>query len=138
VGAFTYLLAKVAGRVAGTSPPSLFLTLGRQRRMFPAWLWFAATLMPGGRLSRRESEMVILRVAHLRRCRYEWEHLDAAAARHPRGRGHLHHHGDLDDDTWTPLREHLTEAECVELCMLAGHYQMLRQMLTPGSATTGS
>jgi alkylhydroperoxidase family enzyme len=50
----------------------------------------------------------------------------------------LHHHGDLDDDTWTPLREHLTEAECVEFCMLAGHYQMLRQMLTPGSATTGS
>ncbi|MEW2352144.1 carboxymuconolactone decarboxylase family protein [Spirillospora sp. NPDC029432] len=156
VGLFTHLFAKGAGRVAGTEPLKLFLTLGRRRRMFHAWLLFAGTLMPGGKLSRRESELVILRVAHLRDCRYELEHhsrlgrragigtkeLDRLAAGPdaegwtPRERALLaavdvlHTDKDLDDATWAKLRVHLTEPECVELCMLAEHYQMLATVIT--------
>lgn len=74
VGAVAWAFATLAGRVAGTAPPNLFLTLGRHRRMFWGWLGFAGTLMPGGRLSRRESELVILRVAHLQGSAYEFDH----------------------------------------------------------------
>jgi AhpD family alkylhydroperoxidase len=156
VGLFTYAFAKVAGRIAGTGPPNLFLTLGRRRRMFHAWLWFASTLMPGGRLSRKESELVILRVAHLRDCRYEIEHHERLGRRAgispaeldrivhgPDAEGwtprqhalltavdDLHENRNLSDDTWKQLRTHLTEPECVELCMLAEHYQMLATVIT--------
>ncbi|MFI0357535.1 carboxymuconolactone decarboxylase family protein [Actinomadura sp. 9N407] len=155
VGLFTHVFAKVAGRTAGTGPPNLFLTLGRQRRMFHAWLWFASSLMPGGRLSRRESELVILRVAHLRDCRYELEHHERLGRRAgigpaeldrialgpdadgwtPRQRAlltavdDLHGNRTLGDGSWARLRVHLTEPECVELCMLAEHYQMLATVI---------
>lgn len=124
--------------------------------LFPAWLWFAGTLMPGGRPPRRESELVILRVAHLRACRYEFDHHVRLGRRAgigpaeveritsgpgaegwtPRERAlltaidHLHEHQDLDDATWALLRAHLVEPECVELCMLAGHYEMLATVIT--------
>src|SRR5437016_964544 len=54
--------------------PNLFATLARHRRLFRAWLWFAGSLMPGGRLPRADTELVILRVAHNRGCEYEWRH----------------------------------------------------------------
>jgi AhpD family alkylhydroperoxidase len=124
--------------------------------MFHAWLWFASTLMPGGRLSRRESELVILRVAHMRDCRYELEHhkrlgrragigpeeLDRIALGSgadgwtPREKAlltaveDLHENRTLSDDSWALLRVHVTEPECVELCMLAEHYQMLATVIT--------
>jgi AhpD family alkylhydroperoxidase len=151
VGTFTWALSKVAGRVAGTAPLNLFLTLGRHRRLFRRWLWFAGGLMPGGIMPRRESELVILRVANMRSCQYELDHhvrlgrragLDNDAIERvavgsradgwrPRERAllaaveMLHERGDLDEETWTELRRHLDEREAIELCMLAGHYEML-------------
>jgi AhpD family alkylhydroperoxidase len=151
VGVFTWVASRVAGRVAGTAPLNLFLTLGRHRKLFRRWLWFAGGLMPGGKLPRRESELVILRVANLRSCRYELEHhlrlgrkaglSDAELERVAAGSGApgwqprerallaavemLHERGDLDDATWSELRSHLGEREAIELCMLAGHYEML-------------
>ncbi|MEA2458771.1 MAG: hypothetical protein QOC95_1743 [Thermoleophilaceae bacterium] len=151
VGLFTWAFSHVAGRVARTGPLNLFLTLGRHRRLFRHWLWFAGALMPGGILPRREAELVILRVAHLRSSRYELEHherlgrkagLDdsdlarvaegpAAPGWAPRDRAllaaveTLHRQGDMDDATWSELRRHLDEREAIELCLLAGHYEML-------------
>lgn len=151
VGLFAWALAHAAGRLEGTEPFNLFLTLGRHRKLFRRWLWFAAGLMPGGTLPRRETELVILRVAHLRSCKYELDHheslgrraglLDADLARvaeGPEAEGwssreralltavdRLHHNRDLDDSAWASLRSHLDEREAIELCMLAGHYEML-------------
>jgi AhpD family alkylhydroperoxidase len=151
VGIVTWVISRVAGRVAGTAPLNLFLTLGRHRKLFRRWLWFAGGLMPGGKLPRRESELVILRVANLRSSRYELEHhvrlgrkaglSEAEIERvaigsdadgwQPRERAllaaveMLHDRGDLDDATWSELRSHLGEREAIELCMLAGHYEML-------------
>ncbi|WP_370289562.1 carboxymuconolactone decarboxylase family protein [Nocardioides sp.] len=71
IGPLVAGFARVAGRVQGTEPPAVFLTLGRHRRLFWGWLHFAGRLMPGGRLSRRESELVILRVAARRGSAYE-------------------------------------------------------------------
>jgi AhpD family alkylhydroperoxidase len=150
VGLVTWLLSQGAGLVAGTAPPNIFLTLGRHRRLFRGWLHFAGRLMPGGRLPRRETELVILRVAYLRRCPYEFDHHvhlarragvdDGDVARVMEGptaprwsareRAILAvvdalHHGDVDDETWDAMRGHLSERDAIELCLLAGHYEML-------------
>ncbi|MFC0039713.1 carboxymuconolactone decarboxylase family protein [Actinomadura rayongensis] len=155
IGPFTWLFARLSGRVAGTGPLNLFLTLGRRPRLFHTWLLFAGSLMPGGVLPRRESELVILRVAHLRSCQYEFDHHVRLARRAgvrsadvervlagPSAPGWtereravlaavdaLHASRDLSDAVWAALRRHLTEPECVELCMLAGHYEMLATVI---------
>ena len=69
VGLVSWTIARVAGRVTGGPPPNLFLTLGRHPGLFRGWLRFAGRLMPRGKLPRRETELVILRVSHLRECR---------------------------------------------------------------------
>jgi AhpD family alkylhydroperoxidase len=148
--------ARLAGRVTGTEPPAVFLTLGRHGRLFWGWLFFAGALMPGGRLPRRETELVILRVATLSGSDYELtQHrrlgrragLSAAeidrVAEGPDAAGwsarerlllrvadELHAHQDLSDATWEELRGRLDERECIELVMLVGHYQMLATTLT--------
>jgi AhpD family alkylhydroperoxidase len=112
--------------------------------------------MPGGTLPRDETELVILRVAHLRGCRYEFDHHVRLARRaglgpddvarvvagpgapgwSPRERATLeavdalHATGDLPDTTWDALRAHLDEREAIELCLLAGHYEMLATVVT--------
>jgi alkylhydroperoxidase family enzyme len=156
VGWINWIIAVVGGRVAGTKPLNLFLTLGRHRRLFRGWLRFAGRLMPGGRLSRRESELVILRVAHLSGSTYEFQHhtrlgrraglsdedvrrttLPLAEGRWPEREtailaavDQLHTERDLDDDVWGALRAHLDDRDRIELLMLVGHYQMLATFLT--------
>lgn len=151
VGPPNWLFARISGRVTGTNPPNLFLTLGRHRRLFRGWLRFAAHLMPGGRIDRRTTELVILRVAHLAGCEYELAHHrhlarrakisedeiarvlaePAAPSWTPRERAvlaavdELHRSGDLLDGTWEELRRHLDDRQAIELTLLVGHYQML-------------
>jgi AhpD family alkylhydroperoxidase len=107
--------------------------------------------MPGGRLPRRETELAILRVAHLRDCAYEFDHhvrlgrragvgpADVDRVREgPAAAGwtereaailaavdELHASGDLGDEAWGALRARLAEREAIELILLAGHYEML-------------
>ncbi len=154
-GTLIWAFAHAAGRRAGTRAPSLFRVLGRHRRLFTGWLHFAGRLMPGGLLARRESELVILRVAHLCGSAYELQHhtrLGSAAGLSeedlerlregpeaggwtPRDRAllravdTLHAERDLDDGAWAELCEHLDERERIELCMLAGHYEMLATVI---------
>jgi AhpD family alkylhydroperoxidase len=155
VGVLTWAFAHVAGLVAGTTAPNLFLTLGRHRSLFRGWLAFARRLMPGGRLPRRQTELAILRVAHLRSCGYEWEHHGRLARRAgltdadlrgveegpqaPRWSEQdravlgavdaLHRQQDLDDETWRALRTHLDDRQAIELCFLVGHYEMLATVI---------
>jgi len=148
--------ARLAGRVTGTEPPAVFLTLGRHRRLFWGWLLFAGALMPGGKLPRRQTELVILRVATLsgndyeltqhrrlgRRAGLSAEEIDRVADG-PDAEGwgtreqlllrvtdELHARQDLSDETWAELRAQLDERECIELVMLVGHYTMLATTLT--------
>ena len=81
IGLVNYGLAKLIGLSTGTPPPRVFTTLARNRSLFRRWLLFAGGLMPGGKLSRRDTELVILRVAHEKDSEYEWHHHERLAAR---------------------------------------------------------
>jgi alkylhydroperoxidase family enzyme len=155
IGIVPTVIAAAAGRVTGSGPPHLFTTLARHRRLFLPWLWFAGMLMPRGRLPRRDTELVILRVAHNTRCEYEWRHHeriadtvgfgpdDVARVREgPEAQGfserqsllleatdELHSSRDISEELWDSLRRSLSDVELIELCMLVGHYEMLAMTL---------
>jgi AhpD family alkylhydroperoxidase len=157
MNAATRGIAKAAElAVGGGRPPNIFLTLARNPRLFAAWLAFAAQLMPRGSLPRRDTELVILRVAWNARCRYEWDHhvrlgrkagLDGATieriASGPAAEGwtpleaallsavdELHGDGLISEARWRELSKHYDDKRMIELCMLAGHYEMLAKTIT--------
>jgi AhpD family alkylhydroperoxidase len=154
LGVVNHLISAVAGRVVGGPRPNVFTTLGRQRGLFRAWLWYSAKMMPGGRLPRRETEMVILHIAALRGCEYERRHHVRIGTRVGLTPEQIEHAGDdawegwsarerslltattqlvrdrdVDDPTWAALRDHLDEAESIELLMLCGQYDALATTL---------
>src|SRR4029078_5583357 len=100
--------------------------------------------MPGGKLPRYDTEVVILRVAHLRRCAYETDHhirlgkragvtqeiLDrlrigpTALGWSEKERalltagGHPLQTRDIDDATWSTLTSHYDERALIEIVLL--------------------
>jgi AhpD family alkylhydroperoxidase len=155
LGPANYAIARLAGRATGGAPPNIFTTLGRHRRLFRRWLWFAAALMPGGRLPRAETELVILRVAHNTGCDYEWGHHERMGRRAGlgdeeiarvregpaapgwsgrqalllRAADEMHEGGRIGADVWSELAREYDEVLLIELCMLIGHYEMLAMTL---------
>lgn len=155
IGPVAWAFSRVAGRAMGTQPPAIFTTLGRTHGLFWGWLHFAGRLMPGGKLPRRDSELVILRVAHLRDSDYEWAHhqrlgrrAGLSAAEIDRVRGatddsawssrdrtllsavdELINTRDLSAETFARLRDHLDERRIIEFLLLVGHYDMLAMTL---------
>ena len=155
-GRLNHLIGRAAGLALGVSTPNLFSTLGRNRGLFRPWLRFAARLMPGGRLPRADTELVILGVAHLTDSAYEWGHHERLGARAglsreeidrvrqgpdapgwtPRRRlllaavGECHTDGKIGDATWAGLAAELDEPRLIELCLLIGHYEMLAMTLS--------
>jgi alkylhydroperoxidase family enzyme len=143
-------VAAIAGRVTGSGPPSIFTTLGRHPRLFRAWLRYSAHLMPFGKLPRRDTELVILRVAWQCGSAYEWQqHVpialrvgltadeiagvaeSAAGGLTERQRTLLAVSDEvlaqraLSDATWRAVQASLGDREAIELCLLIGHYQGL-------------
>jgi len=155
VGPVIAAFAAVAGRVTGTTPPAVFLTLGRHRRLFWGWLHFAGRLMPGGRLARREAELVILRVASLLGSEYELnqhrrlgrraglsveevavaegdpaaERLSARETLALRVAEEMVADQDISDVLWAELGRLFDDRERIELVLLVGHYAMLATVL---------
>ncbi len=145
------IVATLTARLTGGAPPNIFTTLGQHPRLFRAWLFYSAHLMPFGRLPRQDTELVILRVAWRCRSVYEWrqhvpltlrigltpEQIDGIAADRStsslreRQRTLLSITDELLDRraifdlTWHGARTSLTERELIELCLLVGHYQGL-------------
>jgi alkylhydroperoxidase family enzyme len=148
-------IVRVLGLATGGRPPNVFTTLARHPGLFRRWLWFAGGLMPGGKLPRAETELVILRVAHNMRSEYEWGHHErlgkraglsperiAAVRSGPEAEGwterqelllhaadELHAEGRIGDELWARLAAHFDPPRLIELCMLVGHYEMLAMTL---------
>jgi alkylhydroperoxidase family enzyme len=145
------MVAELSGRITGSGPPNIFTTLGQHPRLFRAWLYYSAHLMPFGRLPRPDTELVILRVAWRCRSLYEWrqhvplalrvglgaEQIEAIAGGNTtngftdRLRALLAVSDDLlgqramSESTWREARANLTDRELIEACLLVGHYQGL-------------
>ena len=138
------IVAELAGRISGSGPPNIFTTLGRHPRLFRAWLRYSAHLMPLGQLPRRDTELVILRVAWQCRSAYEWhQHVpialrvgltpdEVAGATGDPAAGHfterqrallavsdeLLAERSLSDATWSAVQASLRDREAIELCLL--------------------
>jgi alkylhydroperoxidase family enzyme len=148
-------IVRVLGLATGGRPPNIFTTLARHHGLFRRWLWFAGALMPGGKLPRAETELVILRVAHNAGSEYEWGHHERLGAKAglsaaeiervrsgPEAPGwserqalllgaadEMHAEGRIGDELWAGLAGQLDEVRLIELCMLIGHYEMLAMTL---------
>jgi alkylhydroperoxidase family enzyme len=151
IGRVNAVIVGVIARVSGGDPLNVFTTLARHRTLFRGWLMFAGRLMPRGKLLRIDTELLILRTAHNCGCEYEWHHhvrigalagltadqvervrdgadgggWTAREALLLRAADELHNDRVVSDPVWEELREHLSEVELIELCMLVGHYEML-------------
>ncbi|MGH9138133.1 MAG: carboxymuconolactone decarboxylase family protein [Acidimicrobiales bacterium] len=138
----------------GGKIPNVFATIARNRRLFRAWLRFAATVLLG-RLPRRDAELLVSRTAWNSGSNYEWAHharlarvvgLDRAAieriaagpdaiglsawdAAMLRAADELHVDQLIRDATWAALSERYGDRQLIELCFLVGHYQMLAMTL---------
>ncbi|MGB3697918.1 MAG: carboxymuconolactone decarboxylase family protein [Gordonia sp. (in: high G+C Gram-positive bacteria)] len=155
LGPINWLIVRAMGLATGTDNPHIFATLGRSKGLFRGWLHFSARLMPLGELSRRDTEMIIIRVAHLRGCDYELDHhrrlgarvgIDAEAFADIldgpdagwgdrersllRAADQLVADRDLDDAAWDALRRHLSERQAIAFTLLVGQYDMLATTIT--------
>jgi alkylhydroperoxidase family enzyme len=155
IGLFNTAIVKVAGFAVGGDPPNVFTTLARHRALFRRWMGFAGKLLRGAELPRVDTELVILRVAHLTGSEYEWVQHEQLAqltglsaedvARVKQGAqapgwsprqgailaavDQLVADNRIDDEVWERLAAVLEEKQLIELCILTGHYVMLAMTL---------
>jgi AhpD family alkylhydroperoxidase len=73
LGPINWMITKLAARQVRAPEMHLFTTLGQRQLLFWAWAVYGTRLL-SGRLPRVDTELVILRVAHLRTCEYELQH----------------------------------------------------------------
>lgn len=156
IGRLNMLIVRLLGLGLGVRSPNLFTTLARHRRLFRRWLLFAGAMMPSGTLPRADTELVVLRVAWNTRSEYERrahlglasaaglsdEQIDRLGANQPDGGlfsphqlhligavDELHDRRVLSESTFSVLSQTYDEAQMIELCMLAGQYEMLAMTL---------
>jgi alkylhydroperoxidase family enzyme len=155
LGVFNWVFCKLAARRVRVPQSHLFTTLGQHKRLLWSWLPWAGMLLSGGKLPKKDTELVILRVGHLRQSQYELQHhriigkrtgLDEdtqarifegpeAAGLTDRQRALLAATDELvaartlSDAHWTTLSSHLDRQQLVEFVTLAGQYDALAALL---------
>jgi AhpD family alkylhydroperoxidase len=150
LGPINWVVSKIAAWVIGAPRMYLFATLGQHKLLFQIWFLFGAILY-AGRLPRPDTELVILRVAHLRDCEYElqqhrrfgarrgvpedaqekifaWPHAEGLS---PRRQALLVATDEfvmkrtISRDTWEVLSRYLNTRQVIEFCLLAAQYDGL-------------
>ncbi|WP_156687151.1 carboxymuconolactone decarboxylase family protein [Mycobacterium sp. Marseille-P9652] len=124
---------------------NLMSTLARHPKLARAYLRFSGYLLYGSTLPPRVRELAVLRVAHRRRCDYEWTHhvklarqaglsdSDIAATRTGAADDEfdravitavdeLEERSDLSDETWAALSGRLDERQLMDLVFTVGGY----------------
>jgi AhpD family alkylhydroperoxidase len=155
LGPFGWLFCKLSARVWGVPELHLFTVLAQHKRLFWSWAPFNGTLLYRGRLPKRDAELVILRVGHLRACAYELQQhrrlalrrgVDARAQAEivafpdsvepsPRHRALLAGVDELiaartlSDEGWRLLADHLDRRQLIEFVTLVGQYDALAMTL---------
>jgi len=150
-----WLFCKFAARLEGVPQVHLFTTLGQHRRLFRTWLPFGALLLGFGKLPRRDTELVVLRVAHLRSCAYELQQHRRIATRRgldaesqarifagPTTDGLTEHDRallgavdelvntrTLSEPAWHELTNYLDRAQLIEFVTLVSQYDALAATL---------
>jgi AhpD family alkylhydroperoxidase len=156
LGLINWAIAKITARTVRIPEMHLFTVLGQHWPLFLAWLPVSSVLLYRGRLSKQDTELVILRVGHLRDCKYELQHhrrlarsrgvddeLQAKIAAGPDAEGLTDRQRALltatdefvvtrsmSEETWTALSSHLDRKQLIEFCMLAGQYDTLAATMT--------
>jgi AhpD family alkylhydroperoxidase len=154
VGVINWVICRLGARGIRAPEFHLFNALAGHKSLFWTWLPFSGVLLYWGRLSRRDAELVILRVGHLRDCEYElqqhrrlarsrgvdrelqariFEGADGpnANALTPRDRVLLTATDEfilgrtITPDTWAALSGYLNTKQLIEFCLLAGQYDTL-------------
>ncbi|MGV0634819.1 carboxymuconolactone decarboxylase family protein [Mycolicibacillus trivialis] len=155
LGVINWVFCTVASKRLRVENMHLFATLGQHKRLLKAWLPFAGVLLRG-KLPKTDTELVILRVAHLRESEYELQHhrriarsvglddaVQAAIFTGPDADGlterqrilvaatdELVHTRTLSDATWDRLAQQLDRPRLIEFVTLAGQYDALAATLS--------
>ena len=156
LGPINWVFAKLGARTVGAPEMHLFTTLGQRRLLFWAWLIYGGRLLRG-RLPRIDTELVILRVAHLRACEYELQHHRGMARRSgldaqqqaaifgwpeaserltDRQRAllsatdELVNRRSISAEVWQQLASHLDRRQLIEFCLLTSQYDGLAATIT--------
>jgi alkylhydroperoxidase family enzyme len=155
LGLFGWLFCKLAARVWKVPEIHLFTVFARHRRLFWSWAPFGGVLLRRGRLPGRDTGVVILRVAHLRKSEYELQQhrrialtrgvdLDtqtalfawpAADGLSPRNQALLTAVDELvttramSDESWQRLAAYLDHRQLMEFVMLVAQYDGLAMWL---------
>jgi 4-carboxymuconolactone decarboxylase len=154
LGLINWMLAKFAARSVRAPEMHLFTTLGQHKRLFLAMMPYAGALLRG-RLPRADTELVILRVAHLRASEYELQHHRRMGRRRGvdmqtqeeifawpdatgtstrltdrqrvllRATDEFVNDRSISGEVWEQLAGHLDRRQLIEFCMLAGQYDGL-------------
>lgn len=154
-GLVNWVICRIAARAVGAKRMNLFFTLAPHKRLFWAWLPFSGVLLGVGRLSREDTELVILRVGHLCKCEYELQHHRKIARRygldqptqekiaaHPHSEGLSYQQTalldavdelvlarDISQRTWARLAHCFDEKQLIELCVLITQYEALAKTI---------
>ena len=149
LGPVNWALSRIAARVIGAPQMHLFSVLGQNRLLFACWLPFSGALLFGK--LRKDTELIILRVAHLRGSDYELQHHRRIARRRgidtelqekifegPTAAGLTQRQRvlisatdefvttrTLTSATWAALSSYLSRAQLIEFCTLVGQYDAL-------------
>ena len=152
LGPINWVLARAAARTVRAPKMHLFATLGQHKRLFLSMMPYSALLLRG-RLPQVDTELVILRVAHLRGSEYELQHHrwmgrrrglddqtqelifawpDATANGLTARQQTLLRATDefiltraISPEVWQPLSGYLDRRQIIEFCLLAGQYDCL-------------
>lgn len=155
LGLINWTISRIAARTIRAPQMNLFAVLGQHRWLFRAFLPYSGLLLGGGALSKRDKEVVILRVGRLRDSEYELQQhrrlgrsrgVDAqlqekifigpgADGLSARDRALLTAVDEfilgrtLSDTTFSALSSHLNRQQIIEFCALAGHYDAIAGIL---------
>lgn len=155
LGLINWIISRIAARSIRAPHMALFEVLGQHKMLFWTFLPYAGQLLNKGKLPKTETELVILRVGHLRGSEYELQqHRRLARSRGvdeatqakifagPQAEGLTDRQRallqavdeftadrDLSDETYARLATYLTRQQIIEFCALAGHYDTIAGIL---------